>query len=252
MAFDIRGPSRLSRQMETAATSALRLGLLEGFELTVNQQAVVLPLRAQRLLAFLAMHDRPLLRLHVAGVLWPDSSEMRASASLRSVLWRLQRPRLPLVQATTLHLQIAAGIEVDLSYLTALANGVLAGSTPIDRTLCIDLCRAGELLPDWYDEWVLVERERFRQLRLHALEELCVRLTHAGRYSEAIQAGLTAVAGEPLRESAQRTLVGAYLAEGNDAEALRQYSAYKEVLKSEMDLAPTPEMDGIVAHLARR
>jgi len=234
---------------QTETPSALRLGLLEGFELTFRDHAVVLPLRAQRLLAFLAMHDRPLLRLHVAGVLWPDSSEQRASANLRSALWRLQRPRLPLVRATTLHLRLEDGIDVDLRSFTALANRVLGGSTEIGSTLSTDLCRAGELLPDWYDDWVLVERERFRQLRLHALEKLCARLTQAGRYSDAIQAGLAAVAGEPLRESAQRTLVRTYLAEGNDAEAVRQYFAYKQLLKSEMDLAPTAEMDRIVGHL---
>ena len=43
----------------------------------------------------------------------------------------------------------------------------------------------GELLPDWYDDWVLLERERFRQLRLHALDALCDDLTRAGRHWDA-------------------------------------------------------------------
>ena len=42
-----------------------------------------------------------------------------------------------------------------------------------------------------------MERERFHQLRLHALEALCDRLTTAGRYGEAIDAGLAAVTAEP-------------------------------------------------------
>ena len=63
------------------------------------------------------------------------------------------------------------------------------------------------MLPACYDDWVLVQRDRFRQLRLHALEALCERLTASGRYGEAIDAGLAAVCAEPLRESSHRVLI---------------------------------------------
>ena len=66
----------------------IRLALLNGFELTNRGLHVDIPLSAQRLLAFLAFQERPLLRLHVAGNLWPDSPEARATANLRSSLWR--------------------------------------------------------------------------------------------------------------------------------------------------------------------
>src|SRR6266571_3495035 len=52
-----------------------------------------------------------------------------------------------------------------------------------------------DLLPYWYEDWVLVERERFRQLRLHALEALCEQLTALGRFDHAVEAGIAAVAG---------------------------------------------------------
>ena len=87
-----------------------------------------------------------------------------------------------------------------------------------------------DLLPDWYDDWVAVERERFRQLRVHALERLCDRLVEAERFGEAIEAGLAAMKSEPLRESAHRALVRAHLAEGNRSEALAQYRRFKALL----------------------
>ena len=94
----------------------------------------------------------------------------------------------------------------------------------------VDELVAGDLLPGWYDEWVVAEREHFRQLRLHALEKLCEQLTDEGRFGEAVEAGLVAVSGEPLRESAHRVLIRAYLKEGNRGEAIRQYEACRQVL----------------------
>ena len=65
---------------------------------------------------------------------------------------------------------------------------------------------SGELLPDWYDDWVLLEAENWRQLRLHALEVLAGLLTAAGRYGDAAAAALAAVRADPLRESAHAAL----------------------------------------------
>ena len=102
---------------------------------------------------------------------------------------------------------------------------------------------AGEILPDWYEDWVLIEREHFRQLRLHALEALCVELTAAGRFAEAAEAGLAAVEGEPLRESAHRALIGTYLAEGNPGEAIRQYQFFGRCLQDQLGLEPSELME---------
>jgi DNA-binding SARP family transcriptional activator len=99
---------------------------------------------------------------------------------------------------------------------------------------------------------VLIERERFRQLRLYALETLCERFTAAGRIAEATQAGLAAVACEPLRESSHRALVKAHLADGNAGEALRQYRLYRELVRTQLGLEPSPRMDELVGALTQR
>lgn len=234
---------------EPGAVGTVQLALVEGFELTNNGHEVLLPVAAQRLLAFLALHDRPLLRLHVATVLWPDTSERRSSANLRSTLWRLQRPGCPVVQATAKHLRLAPGVLVDIRELTRLANELVAGSIDMGAVDYAKLYRRGELLGDWYEDWLMIERERFRQLRVHALEQLCARLIAVGRFGEAVQAGLAAVEAEPLRESARRVLIRTHLAEGNGAEALTQYHVYKELLRRELGLKPSPEIEELVARL---
>jgi DNA-binding SARP family transcriptional activator len=103
-----------------------------------------------------------------------------------------------------------------------------------------------DVLPDWDDDWALLERERFRQIRLHALERRCDLLTARGRISEAIEAGLTVVAAEPLRESAHRALIRAHLAEGNRAEALRQFELYRRLMRDDLGLDPSPEIAALV------
>ena len=120
------------------------------------------------------------------------------------------------------------------------------GSRPRPHDLD-DTLLSEDILPDWYDDWVLIERERFRQLRLHALDKLCEGFVHMRMFGQAVQAGMASVTEEPLRESAQRLLIGAYLGEGNHAEALRQYRSYRDLLKSELGIT-THEMVRRVAH----
>ena len=205
----------------------------------------------QRLLALLALQGRPLERLWVAGTLWMDASEERAGASLRSALWRLPQPGgTPMVESSVTHLRLARDIDVDLHDLSARMERLEQASTAIDdRTGSSALTR--DLLPDWYEDWVVLERERFRQLRLHALEALCARLTEAGRFGAAVQAGLAAVAGEPLRESAHRTLIQAHLAEGNPGEAVRQYHLYRRLLAGELAIEPSAAIRELVRPLLR-
>lgn len=232
-----------------AADEVVRLSLLRAFEVRRGGRVIDLPLSAQRLVAFLALHHRPLRRGYVAGTLWPDVTEERAAGNLRSALWRLRQPGVDLVEATPTHLTLADKVEVDLRLASSLARRVIDLGEGAEA-LAVDEDRfSADVLPDWYDEWVPLERERFRQMRLHALETLCERLAGIGRYGEAVQVGLAAVSGEPLRESAQRALVKAYLAEGNPGEAVRQYRRYRTLLHDELGLEPSPLMQDLVATL---
>lgn len=232
--------------MVVDGSAPVRLVLLGGFQLRLGERPLHLPLSAQRLLAFLALHDRPLSRLFVAGSLWPDTAEVRSFANLRSALWRLHRPGTALVKSTAQHLNLHPDVAVDLRETTDLALRILNTSAEVDPGALATLYQANDLLLDWYFDWVLIERERFRQLRLHALEVLCERLTRAGRFAHAVQAGLAAVTGEPLRESAQRVLIRAYLSEGNRAEAFHQYQNYCNALHRELRLEPSSQLTELV------
>jgi DNA-binding SARP family transcriptional activator len=226
-----------------------RLRLLDGFELHCRGELITLPMTAQRLLVLLALEDRPVTRPHVAGMLWLDTTDEQASASLRSALWRLRRPGYRLVEVSPSHLRLASDIAVDYREVTARARRLVGDDAPGELTSLDATELSSELLPDWWDEWLLMERERFRQLRLHALEALGARLAAIGQFAAALEAGLSAVACEPLRESAHRLLIEIHLAEGNRAEALRQYLSYTRILHAELGLQPSDGVRALVDNL---
>lgn len=236
------------------ASSPLRLSLLGGFELRSREGVLSLPLTAQRLVAYLAIRVRPLSREHVSGTLWGEFSMVRAAANLRGAIWRANRSGHQIVQGRE-QLHLSADVRVDVHDLTARAQALLREEDAIDKTADTDLSELwmrGELLPDWYDEWLTPERERLHQVRLQALEVLCRRLTAASKFGEAISAGLAAVAADPLHESANRAVIEAYLAQGNVADALHQYRSYRALLRDELGLAPSSHMELLIRDIRRR
>lgn len=228
--------------------SPVTLSLLHGFELTIHAERVSLPWNAQRLLAFLALNRRPMLRLHVAGSLWLDKDEDRAGANLRSALWRLRQSNDLLVETDGGHLRLADGVAVDVRLAENLCRSILSSDARSAQVVWADHL-SGELLPDWYDDWVVMSRERLRQLFLHALERLCLRLCDGGLHAQAIDVGMRALAVDPLRESAHRALISAYLGEGNQSEALRQYELYRVILAEQLDLEPSEGITAMVRPL---
>ena len=109
-----------------------------------------------------------------------------------------------------------------------------------------------DLLPGWYDDWALVERERIRQRLLHALEALSRQLVRLRRCAEAVDVAMMAVSSDPLRESAQRALIEAHLAEGNLVEGRRSFEAYRELLARELGTEPGQELAAMVSRPARQ
>jgi DNA-binding SARP family transcriptional activator len=231
------------------------LRLLGGFDLTIDGKSKSLPVPAQRLLAFLALNERSVLRAHVAEVLWLESTEGHARASLRSAIWRLRRSGHGLIQVTNQCLRLGSEVVVDARVLVDWARSVLEaeqGFEHLPPVAALGDGLTGDLLPDWYDEWLIVDRERLRELHARALERACERLTAAGSFQQAVEAGLAALDTDPLRESTHRCLIGLHLAEGNQAEALHSYFLYRDLLHERLGLDPSARMEDLVRGLRGR
>ncbi|MEV5150586.1 bacterial transcriptional activator domain-containing protein [Streptomyces werraensis] len=182
-------------------------------------------------------------RTVLAGTLWPEVTEEHARGSLRTTLWKLPRGEPPLIGCCGDSLLITPALHVDVHDLTHTALDVVEGcSPPPHGEPPLGLLTGEDLLPGWDEDWVLVERERLRQLRLHALDALAEALTRAGRRALAMEAAWASVRAEPLRESAHRAVIAAHLAEGNVCEAVRHYDAFRRLLNEELGVEPSAEL----------
>jgi DNA-binding SARP family transcriptional activator len=214
------------------------LSLFRGFSLVVDGKPVQVPLVGQRVLAFVALQGRPVLRGYVSGVLWPDYLDHNALANLRAALVRLRRCcPTPLLEGTR-HLSLDPGVVLDVDAARSWERDLRLAET-VDVTVLPEEGFSGDLLPDWYDEWLFVPREHLRAKRIEALELYARRLTDAGRYDDAASAGMTAVELDPLRESAHRAVLQAHLSGGNVGSAVRHYRRMRLHLRDALGIEPS-------------
>ncbi|GAA3650704.1 hypothetical protein GCM10022237_08070 [Nocardioides ginsengisoli] len=203
----------------SAVAPHVQLRLLGGFELRIDGAVVDLQPAVKRLTALVALTPCGLSRDFAAFQLWPDKSEARARANLRSTLWRLHQLAGDILHASATHLRLDDSVSLDTRDVLAGADAEDGVPRPFETLMA-------DLLPDWYDEWIDVERERFRQLRLARLEQRAHAALADRDAATAIQLALAALAIDATRESAHRIVVRAHQAEGNEWEAERERSRY--------------------------
>lgn len=227
--------------------SAIQLLLLDGFTLLHDGVPVVVPRGLQRIIALIGLRPGA-TRAHLAGLLWPDTPEERAMSSLRTALWRLRQEGSCPVLTVGDTVRLDPAVRLDIDDLVRSAERVRDGGDPRWAAQTRTIGRH-DLLPGWYDEWVLLERERLRQLRLHMLEDIARSHLRAGQHGEALQAAIEAVRAEPLRETPHRLIVEIHLAEGNAYEALQAFYVYRDLLLRELQLEPSEAMCALLSDL---
>ena len=208
-----------------------RITVLGSFGLTCDGAAVPLGVDSRRLVAYLAVHRRPQPRAGLAADLWPGVEAGAAGRLLADAVAGVDVPGLLVgAQDPAAPLGLADEIEVDLSDAMLLVRA-FSGGGRLDEAPVVDLLTE-DILPSWTSPWIAVERERFRQLRLAALEEVSLKLTASGSHADAVRIAQLAVTAAPSRESARRALVEALLAKGDVVEAVAQYDAFQELLRT--------------------
>ncbi|WP_433830987.1 AfsR/SARP family transcriptional regulator [Actinoplanes sp. CA-015351] len=211
--------------------TGMSLELLDGFRLRAGADVVEVSDIGQRLIALLALHRRPVRRAVIAGTLWPDKTESRASANLRSILWRMNGAGSPgVVVCCGSSLGLRPGLGVDVVTLEEAGWALLDGSISAAAGLGFERL-SQELLPGWYEDWVIVERERLGQLQIRFLEALVDALRRAGKFARAIDYAMRLVATDPLRERSQLALIHALVDEGSWGRARWQADQYRELLR---------------------
>lgn len=202
-----------------------------------------LSLPGRRLLAYLALRRQPVARGMASAQLWPNVSDEAGRANLRRALWHV-----PQGWAATVGDELVLDAECDLDAAHRIAARALA-----DEPLALEeiTLLSNDILPGWYEEWVLAEQDAFHMLRVQALETVCRTMVRSGHYALAIQAGSAAMAAEPLRESAAEALIDAHLAQRNRYYAVQCFHLLAQRLDRELGVEPDPALAKRVVGISR-
>jgi len=209
--------------------------------------------RLQALLAYLLLHrDAPQQRQHLAFLFWPDNSEAQALTNLRNLLHKL-RQVLPTPEQFLQIEQQTVQWRPDAPYTLDVADFEAAAA---QATTCAALEAAvqhyrGELLPSCYDDWILPERERLRQLALTLLDRLITLLETQRDYGRAIRYGRQLLTLEPLNETLYRRLMTLYAAIDDRAGVLHTYQQCVAMLQAEFGAEPATATQELAQRLQR-
>jgi DNA-binding SARP family transcriptional activator len=223
---------------------SLRLYLFGRFRLEDAQRPIPLPTRkVEALLAYLALHPEVHAREKLAALLWGDYPDAQARASLRNALAILRKligDELLLADRETTQLNPSYPLWIDALEFHRQATPFLAGSLPDPADIKIELYQ-GDLLTDFYDDWILAEREVYQRLYLETLLRLTQTMRSQGEYHRAIELAERLLVRDPAHEPAHQTLMFCYLALGDRHAALKQYEACRRALYDELAVEPQPE-----------
>ena len=232
----------------------LEFQLLGDFHLRYNGDSLTtLNARLQTLLVYLLLHrHHPQPRQHIAFVFWPDSSEKQAFSNLRTLYARL-RKNLPQAElflqadSQTMQWQLDSPFSLDVA---KFEMAVETAATITDWQTAVNLYH-DNLLPNWYDEWLVSERDRLQQLFLQANETLLQMLEDQRDYQMAVQAAQRLLRYDPLHEATYLRLMRVQALAGNKAGALRTFHTCATLLEKELGVVPDEPTRDLYERLLR-
>jgi DNA-binding SARP family transcriptional activator len=238
----------------------VQIRLIGELEIRRGKQAIPLPAskRTRALLGYLVATGRTHLRAHLCDLLWESPDDPRAA-----LRWSLAKLRPLLDEPDALRIVadrervgfVAQGAQVDwLQVRQALSGGV--ERTPTDALRSVSAVFRGEFLeglelPDChrYQLWCLAEREAVRAQRISVLAELAERLRNEP--SAALPFARERLAVDPLSEAAHLAVIRLLGEMGRNRDALRQYETCRDLLRNELGVAPSHELERVRTGLGK-
>ena len=222
--------------MPSQIGESVRLRLLGSFELEINGKPVRLPTRkAEGLLAYLVIHRGVQNRERLAALFWGDSTDELARRSLRTALSALRKELgddFVIADRETIQLNQAFSMWVDVQEVEEQRNAISIIDPDIYR---------GDLLQDFYDEWVLEEREHYRDLFINILQKNIQSLKANGEYQRAISLAEKIISIDSVNEQAYQQLIFCQHALGNRSEALKSYEECARQLMDQLGVEPSED-----------
>jgi DNA-binding SARP family transcriptional activator len=240
---------------------SFKIYLLGQFKLQANEQANDLPIElpsrpAQSLFAYLVLNAGVTHRREkLASLLWPEASETNARSYLRQALWRIRKALLSgsLSWEDYLHISDINVTFDNQSDYWLDADQLLksTGEKSVEQLIAIVQLYRGELLPGFYDEWVVFERDRLLTAYQHKMDLLLNSLIQVGQWQEALKWGEQWVRFGYSPEPAFRALMQAHAGLGNQGMVSATCQRCLESLNRELGLEPSPETQQLYEQLLR-
>jgi DNA-binding SARP family transcriptional activator len=237
--------------MGTVGCGELKLDLLRSWRLRRDDEILHGATRQQRLIAALAVHG-PGMRGYLSGLLWAEYPDARALVSLRVTVNLISRQVPGLLVNGGAMLSLDERVDVDVQRIRSQIQALQEDRHTGNGAAFLHELRDAELLPGWYEDWVVFAQNRLTEERFQALALLARKSLAAGDCETAAEAAHATLEIEPLYERAVSWLVAAELQRENPGAALRAYERYREQLEKDMGLLPSGSLTALVADLLDR
>ncbi|MGE5248641.1 MAG: AfsR/SARP family transcriptional regulator [Bacteroidota bacterium] len=222
----------------------LEIRLLGGFDLVQDGQAVTIASRpAQSLFAYLILNPKSAHRREkLAGLFWPESEDDRARDYLRHALWRIRKALESLSSTSLLESDdLTIGLKGGSEYWLDVAALVKLGENASPDQLMAGLAEyRGELLPGFYDDWVVLEREHLASIFEHRMAQLLSHLQAHQRWLDVLDWGERWIRLGQEPEPAYRGLMAAHAAKGDMSRVAATYERCARALRK-LGLEPSEE-----------
>jgi predicted ATPase/DNA-binding SARP family transcriptional activator len=218
--------------------------LIGAFEIRYDHRLITLSSRsAQSLFSYLILtagtaHRREKL----AGMFWPDGSDEKARTYLRQALWLIRKSFSPFTKVDyiisddiNICFNLSAAYQLDVQNIKNLTE-----ASPIDEMMAVLSSYQGDLLPGFYDDWVMQEREQLQVSYEQKMSRLLQSLEIEKRWPEIIDWSERWITFAQGPESAFRYLMVAYDGLGDRTKVASTYRRCVQVLR-ELDLEPSEQ-----------
>jgi DNA-binding SARP family transcriptional activator len=243
------------------------------FELLCADEFVRLGCNAKALAILkylLSRRTRPVSQDYLMGWLWPDSNLKRARWSLNSTIYALRkllRAQLSPVASSDFVLFDKGHYRLDPTVKVCTDTDEFEARYEHGRHLertqrkpeaateyeeAIALYRGDYLLEDLYEDWTMVERERFANACMDMESRLAHYYMESGRYQESIRTSYRLLEKDRCHEDGHRLLMECYARLGLRGRALRQYRLSETILKRDRGTAPRLEVQDLYRRLMER
>lgn len=227
----------------------LHFSLLGRYDVRLNDEPLVLSLRpVQLLLAYLLLNrEKKLRREQLAGILWPDYTETSARKNLRNSVYRLRKAigdDYLVADRGSVAFNTEAAFWLDVAQLEEAT-----AAEEIESLIQAVGLYQGELLPGFYEDWILRERERFQSVFDRQMQGLLERLNAAGRWSESLTWAEHWISQGRAPEPAYRTLMQAHAALGDQASMAQAYQRVRQALEEALGVPLAAETERLYQEL---